>query len=132
MKKLSFISALLVMAIAMFAVGCDEATTSAAKSDGNIKNSNTVANAAPPAAAPSDDAPRITLADAKADFDAGKAIFVDTRPEPTYKSEHIKGAINIAMDQLDAKIGKAVKGKKKKRELFRTNKTTQVQFWIRI
>lgn len=41
------------------------------------------------------DAPRISLADAKKDFDAGKAIFVDSRGESSYKEKHIKGAINI-------------------------------------
>ncbi len=43
-----------------------------------------------------DEAPRINLADAKKDFDAGKVVFVDTRAEPSYKTEHIKGAINVA------------------------------------
>jgi predicted sulfurtransferase len=51
----------------------------------------------------SDDAPRITLADAKKDFDAGKVVFVDTRAEATFKQERIKGAINIPMENFEAK-----------------------------
>lgn len=43
----------------------------------------------------SEEAPRISLEDAKKDFDAGTAIFVDSRPADSYKIEHIKGAINI-------------------------------------
>jgi 3-mercaptopyruvate sulfurtransferase SseA len=42
-----------------------------------------------------DEAPRISLEDAKKDFDNGTAIFVDSRPNDQYKSEHIKGAINV-------------------------------------
>ncbi|HYP51252.1 MAG TPA: hypothetical protein VEQ34_09950, partial [Pyrinomonadaceae bacterium] len=39
-----------------------------------------------------DDAPRISLADAKKDFDAGNVVFVDTRAATSYNQEHIKGA----------------------------------------
>lgn len=48
-----------------------------------------------------DDAPRITLEEAKKDFDAGKAVFVDTRAENSYKTEHIKGAINIPAEAAE-------------------------------
>ena len=48
-----------------------------------------------------DDAPRITLEEAKKDFDAGKAVFVDTRAENSYKIEHIKGAINVPMEAAE-------------------------------
>lgn len=59
-----------------------------------------------------DDAPRITLADAKKDFDAGIAIFVDTRSEDAYKIEHIKGAINVPANMLAAKMKDIPTGKK--------------------
>ena len=49
------------------------------------------------------EAPRITLADAKKDFDAGNAVFVDTRAEAAYKNEHIKGSINMAMEGFEAR-----------------------------
>jgi len=52
---------------------------------------------------PADSAPRISLADAKKDFDAGNVVFVDTRAADQYKLEHIKGAINIASDTFEAK-----------------------------
>lgn len=63
-------------------------------------------NNAPAEAAHADeDAPRISLAEAKKDFDAGTAIFVDTRDASAYALEHIKGSINIPIADLQAKIG---------------------------
>lgn len=59
-----------------------------------------------------DNAPRITLADAKKDFDAGNAVFIDTRGEDIYKAEHIKGAINIPANMLEAKVKSIPTGKK--------------------
>jgi 3-mercaptopyruvate sulfurtransferase SseA len=41
------------------------------------------------------DVPRISVADAKKEFDAGKAIIVDSRPDTAYSQEHIAGSINI-------------------------------------
>jgi hypothetical protein len=60
-----------------------------------------------------DNAPRITLADAKKAFDAGEAIFVDSRAEAAYKVEHIKGAINISGDILEAHLKELPKEGKK-------------------
>lgn len=46
--------------------------------------------------------PRVSLADAKAAFDIGSAIFVDVRGEPYYTTSHIKGAISITEADLDS------------------------------
>jgi predicted sulfurtransferase len=62
--------------------------------------------------APADEAPRITVADAKKDFDAGNTVFIDTRAETSYKPEHIKGAINIPMEAFEAKYKGIPTGKK--------------------
>ena len=59
-----------------------------------------------------DDVPRITLADAKKEYDAGNAVIVDVRDENSYKQEHIAGAINITTQTLEANIDKIPKGKK--------------------
>jgi 3-mercaptopyruvate sulfurtransferase SseA len=59
-----------------------------------------------------DDAPRISLADAKKAFDAGQAVIIDVRDEMAYKAEHIKGSLNIPTAQLDAKANTIPKGKK--------------------
>ena len=58
------------------------------------------------------DAPRITLADAKKDFDAGKVIFVDTRAEVQYKQEHIKSAINIPAEAMETRYKEIPTSKK--------------------
>ncbi|MEP7211891.1 MAG: rhodanese-like domain-containing protein [Acidobacteriota bacterium] len=77
-----------------------------------------VANATPAKAADNhsdehaDDAPRITLADAKKDFDAGTAVFIDTRGAEQFKQEHVKGAINITAGDIAAKADTLPKGKK--------------------
>ncbi len=59
-----------------------------------------------------DDAPRISLADAKKDFDAGNVVFVDTRAEAAYKAEHIKGSINIPADAVETRYREIPTGKK--------------------
>jgi 3-mercaptopyruvate sulfurtransferase SseA len=64
------------------------------------------------AAEHADDAPRISLADAKKEFDSGTAVFIDTRGSESYRQEHIKGAINITTADLAAKADTIPKGKK--------------------
>lgn len=59
-----------------------------------------------------DDAPRISLEEAKKDFDAGKVLFIDTRGEAQYKQEHIKGAINIPADTFQTRYTEVPKDKK--------------------
>ena len=81
-----------------------------ASTNNQAVNNNEAANAAP--AATPEEAPRISLADAKKDFDAGRAVFVDTRAEVSYKTEHIKGAINIPAEAFQTRYTEVPKGKK--------------------
>ena len=104
---------------AAFMFGCQEST-----SVGNVAKSapagDTVAER--PAGKPAGDVkkygsaadvPRITLEEAKKAFDAGNAVFVDSRPEPAYKEEHIAGAINIPNGaNASEKFSSLPKGKK--------------------
>ncbi len=111
---------MLTLTFALSMLQCEKATT-AGKSEA-VKNNTTevktnpqAANTAPTvvaAAAPTDEAPRISLADAKKDFDAGNVVFIDTRAEAAYKTEHIKGAINIAADALQTRYTELPKNKK--------------------
>lgn len=71
-------------------------------------NSNAVVTITPQTV----DANRITVADAKKDFDAGTAVFVDVRAEAAYKMERIKGALHIPLESLDSQVSKLPKGKK--------------------
>ena len=107
-----FFTILAVGAIAL-AFGCAEGA-----------KTNTANNATPPVAASPvapqaeskeqehDNAPRITLADAKKDYDAGKAVIVDVRDANTYVQEHIKGSINIPLAEVNGSLDKLPKGKK--------------------
>lgn len=101
MKKILSLAAVLATAL-FISTACQTASTTSVD---NTKANN--ANiSAPPAASQThtDDAPRIVLADAKKDFDAGNALFVDTRPASAYETEHIKGSINVTTNDLNAKI----------------------------
>ena len=125
MKNRNFmITTLSLLLSVAFLFGCKEDTT--------IANVTKPEPAAPPAAAssaankPADkatgdakkygsvaDVPRISLEDAKKAFDAGTAVFVDSRPEPAYKDEHIAGAINIPNGaNAHEKFSSLPKGKK--------------------
>ena len=55
--------------------------------------------------------PRISLDEAKKDYDTGNAIFVDSRAEIAFLQEHIKGAINIS-SLTDDKLASLPRGKK--------------------
>ena len=58
------------------------------------------------------DAPRISLADAKKEYDADNAVIVDVRDITAYKNEHIKGSLHIPITDIDGKLDKLPKGKK--------------------
>jgi len=117
MKKILSLSTLL--AIALFVGGACQTASTADSVAVNGNKSNQPKADAPKTAAPktdehghTDDAPRITLADAKKEFDAGNAVFVDTRAEAAYKSERIKGALNITMNSAEEEYKKLPAGKK--------------------
>lgn len=58
------------------------------------------------------DAPRISLAEAKKDFDAGTAVFIDTHAPEQYAQQHIRGAINVPANNMEPYLNKIPKGKK--------------------
>ncbi len=104
-------------------IGCQENTAIAdmTKNDAAVVADNSTPTSTP-APAPSDDpkkyksagdVPRISVEDAKKAYDAGTAVFVDSRAEAAYKVEHIAGAINIpnGPDAAD-KFSSLPKGKK--------------------
>lgn len=95
MKKILSSAMFAVFAFGLF-TACQTAST--ANVAGNNANKSS-GNAAPQ----TDDAPRISLADAKKDFDAGTAIFVDTRSVDAWRNERIKGSINITSETFEAK-----------------------------
>lgn len=106
----NFLLILGLLTLPAFFIACQDAA------DAPVAMANPAAVSTPPAKndghAEADDAPRISLADAKKEFDARTAVFIDTRPEDTYKQEHIKGAINITLQDDASKYDKIPKGKK--------------------
>ncbi len=48
--------------------------------------------------------PRVSLADAKAAFDTGSAIFVDVRTAEAYAHAHIPGALSIPLSELPQRL----------------------------
>lgn len=44
--------------------------------------------------------PRISLAEAKAEFDAGSALFLDVRTADEYASSHVRGARLLPLNEL--------------------------------
>lgn len=65
-----------------------------------------------PATPVDDGVPRISLVDAKKDFDAGKAVFIDTHAPEQFAVQHIQGAINIPTNNIGMKADMIPKGKK--------------------
>lgn len=59
-----------------------------------------------------DNVARISLEDAKKAYDAGTAVFVDTRDISSYNFNRIKGAINLPMSEYATGWQKLPKGKK--------------------
>lgn len=59
-----------------------------------------------------DSAPRIELADAKAAFDDGTAVFIDSRDEAYWKANRIKGSLNMTEANVDKRYSELPKGKK--------------------
>lgn len=112
---------LTMMLLAAFAVvaltACQNAPTTSQNTGGNTVNktvANQTQNTAPKVDAHGheDNAPRISLAEAKKEFDAGNAVFVDTRTEAAFNQERIKGAINIPAEAAATRAGEVPKGKK--------------------
>ena len=100
MKKLLSLSAFLTIAL-LVSTACQSASTSSVDN-----KANKPANSAAPKTddhGHADDAPRIALAEAKKDFDAGNVVFIDTRAKAAYDTEHIKGAINMTTDAVEAR-----------------------------
>ncbi|OGO31097.1 MAG: hypothetical protein A2Z16_15560 [Chloroflexi bacterium RBG_16_54_18] len=50
------------------------------------------------------DVARVSLADAKAAYDTGSAVFVDVRSAESYAQSHIPGALSIPLAELPDRI----------------------------
>ncbi len=116
---MKLILTMIMMSAVTLAMQTCSKSSMATKSDSMTNataNSNTTAAEktvmTPAAANEEDDAPRISLDEAKKDFDNGSAIFVDTRAEAAYNVEHIKGSINIPAETFKTRYTEVPKNKK--------------------
>ena len=48
---------------------------------------------------------RVSIDETKAALDAGSALVVDVRSAEAYQGSHISGAINIPLEELEARLG---------------------------
>ena len=94
---------LFTIAAIVFAVACKDV----AKAPVIVKSTPT-----PAVGHVEDAAPRISLADAKKDFDEGTAVFIDTHSPEDYAQRHIKGSINVPANNLAPYVDQIPKGKK--------------------
>jgi rhodanese-related sulfurtransferase len=62
-------------------------------------------------ATPADDVKRISIEDARAEFDGGRAVMIDVRGEPAYKAGHIKGAKLLPYNEIGDRAGELPKDK---------------------
>ncbi len=53
--------------------------------------------------------PRVSLEDAKKAFDTQSAIFVDVRDSTSYAQQHVKGALNIPLGDLESRLNELPK-----------------------
>jgi len=60
---------------------------------------------------PGDGVRRISPSDARAAFDSGRAVIVDVRSLDTYRSEHVKGALSIPIDELESRLNELPRNK---------------------
>jgi 3-mercaptopyruvate sulfurtransferase SseA len=73
------------------------------------------ANRAPvsqtPASQPADDARRITAGELHKLWEKNDVVIIDTRPEPAYKAEHIKGSISMPTGHLLERLSELPRNK---------------------
>jgi hypothetical protein len=108
MRKVSFPQFLfaLLAATAFLSAGCTDAARPPVAVNTPVP-ANTIADDEH-----QDDAPRISLEEAKRDFDNKTAVFIDTHAKDQYDAAHIPGAINIPTNLVKFNIDKIPKGKK--------------------
>ena len=98
--KLLYILLFTIFTLGIF-TACQQASTQTINQAKNSKASPT----------PEPEAQRISLKDAKAAYDAGTALIIDTRAAAAYNSEHIKGAINIPAGEMEQRYSELPRDK---------------------
>ncbi len=111
MKRFAF----LIVGVFLFALACnDAAKPPVAVNKPPVKSVTPAPHAASDGHdhAGEENVPRITVADAKKDFDSKSAVFIDTHAKQQFDAEHIPGAINVQANMIRQEADKIPKGKK--------------------
>jgi 3-mercaptopyruvate sulfurtransferase SseA len=94
----------ILLAATLFAWGCDRMSNAA---HNNNANGSVTASApvpeTPQSSNPEDKMPRVKVQDALKEFNDGTAVIIDVRGTDAYKMAHIKGALDIHLQDLEAK-----------------------------
>ena len=107
MRYLNVFSALILLS-AFVLTGCDQIASS--QQSNNVNQTTNSANS-PIVQIKPEEAKRISLDDAKAAYDKGNAVIVDTRDADSYAQEHVKGAINIPLPEFEKRYQEISTGK---------------------
>ena len=103
--------------LALAALACERP---AATQDIGVASATPTAAAAPatteatpaPVATTDAEVPRVTVADAKAAVDAGAAVIVDVRDGGSFEAAHIKGALHIPVNMIEARLAELPRDKR--------------------
>jgi 3-mercaptopyruvate sulfurtransferase SseA len=95
----------LIAAMAIWAAGCSKSSAGANMADAAAANtppSNSAAPVPSPPQSPEDKVPRVNVEETKKLVADAKAIIIDVRGTDSYKTAHIKGALDIPINKLES------------------------------
>jgi hypothetical protein len=61
--------------------------------------------------APADGVKRVTTVEARDALANGTAVIIDVRPATAYQQNHIKGSVNIPLDQIESRLSELPRDK---------------------
>jgi 3-mercaptopyruvate sulfurtransferase SseA len=112
MRLFLSLSAGVVLAATLLLAGCNSKEMKGnAASGGGSNSGQPVTTASSTPIVPNDDVRRVTTVELRDALDKGTAIVIDTRPAESYKQNHIKGSINIPVDQVADRISELPRDK---------------------
>jgi hypothetical protein len=95
----------MIAGMAIAAAGCAKSgasTPTAGVATANAQPSHSAVATPSPAQNAEDKMPRINVGEARKLIEEGKAVIIDVRGHDSYKTSHIKGALNFPIDKLEA------------------------------
>jgi hypothetical protein len=95
----------LIAGMAVAAAGCAKSGASTLTAGVVTANAPAAHSAAPIPSPPQnaeDKMPRVNVEEARKLISDGKAVFIDVRGHDSYKISHIKGALDVPMDKVEA------------------------------